>query len=70
MARPTKSNGSFTVYSLRRIAGMPARRASARNACVGAALKGKSYPKPPPGQGGRHNKSVHAAFTSASKSCR
>jgi hypothetical protein len=70
MAKPTKSNGSFTVYSLRRIAGMPSRRASPRNACIAAALKGKKYAKPAPGFGGRHNKQVHAAFASASQACR
>lgn len=70
MGRPTKSNGSFTVYSLRRIAGMAARRPSGRNACVGAALKGKTYAKPPAGMGGRNNVQVRAAFAAASRSCR
>jgi hypothetical protein len=70
MAKPTKSNGSFTVYSLRRIAGMPARRPSAFNACVAARLKGKKYPKPAPGMGGRHNKQLHADFKAAVQACR
>ena len=69
MAQTTKSNGSLTVYSLRRAAGMPSKRASGFNACIGGQLKGKSYSKPPPGMGGRHNAAVRSAFTSAVRSC-
>lgn len=70
MAQVTKSNGSFTTYSLRRIAGIKARRSSGFNACVGAALKGKTYIKPAPGMGGRNNKEVRNAFSSAAKACK
>ena len=65
-----KSNGSVTIYSLRRALGLPSRRPSAFNACVAGALRGPGkFPKPAPGMGGRHNKAVHAAFASAAKSC-
>ena len=69
MAQVTKSNGSLTVYSLRRAVGMKARRPSPRNACIGAALRGKSYAKPAPGMGGRNNMAVRQAFISAVKGC-
>lgn len=68
MSQVTKSNGSLTVYSLRRAIGMKARRASARNACIGAKLKGQKF-SAPAGMGGRHNKALHAAFSAAAKSC-
>ena len=70
MAQTTKSNGSLTVYSLRRAAGMPSKRASGFNACIGGALKGRKYAKPPVGRGGRHNEAVRSAFISAVASCR
>lgn len=70
MAQVSKSNGSPTVYSLRRAFGIPSKRASGFNACIGAQLKGKSYAKPPAGMGGRNNKAVHDAFTSAVNSCK
>lgn len=69
MAQITKTNGSPTVYSLRRALGLKARRASARNACIGAQLRGKKYAKPPAGMGGRNNKAVRDAFTSAVRTC-
>ena len=54
---------------LRRALGIQAHASSGFNACVGAALKGKSSAKPPAGQGGFHNMAVRAAFTSAAKGC-
>ena len=69
MAQVVKSNGSPTLYTLRRMFGVRAKRPSARNACIAAQLKGKSYSKPPAGMGGRYNKAVHAAFSAAAKSC-
>ena len=69
MAQITKSNGSLTVYSLRRAVGLKARRPSGRNACIGASLRGRSYSKPPVGMGGRHNQAVRAAFSAAVRSC-
>lgn len=69
MAQIVKTNGSPTVYSLRRALGLKARRPSARNACIGAALKGQSFPAPA-GMGGRHNKDLHAAFAEASRRCK
>ena len=66
----TKSNGSLTVYSLRRAVGIKGKRASGFNACIGASLKGKKYSKPAPGLGGRNNKAVQSAFTSAVAACK
>jgi len=57
------------VRSLRRIVGIPAHRPSAFNACVGGALKGKTYPRPPVGMGGQQDKRIQSAFTSAVKGC-
>ena len=57
------------VRTLRRLVGIPAHRASAFNACVGAALKGKTYSKPAPGMGGQRDARIQSAFTSAAKSC-
>ena len=64
-----KSNGSPTVYALRRAFGMKAKRASAYNACIGARLKGKSY-NDPPGEGGRLSKAARANFIDAVGSCK
>ena len=46
------------------------KRASAFNACVGAALRGQSYSKPAPGMGGRRDKRIQSAFISAVNSCK
>ncbi len=65
-----KMNGTgIEVKFARVLVGMPGHRKSAKNACVGAALKGKSYAKPPVGMGGRHNIAVQQAFYDAGKSC-
>ena len=45
------------------------KRASAFNACVGARLKRQNYPTPPPGQGGKRDKRIQAAFTAAVHAC-
>ena len=70
MAQITKTNGSPTVYSLRRAFGMPAKRASGFNACIGAHLKGNDYQDQPKGRGGRNNVLAHNAFKSAVQSCK
>jgi hypothetical protein len=57
------------VKAARVLVGMQGHRPSAKNACVGAALKGKTYPKPPAGQGGRNNVQVHNAFVAAARAC-
>lgn len=57
------------VRTLRRMVGIPAHRPSGFNACIGAALKGKTYSKPPVGMGGQQDKRIQAAFTSAVKTC-
>jgi len=57
------------VRTLRRMVGIPAHRPSGFNACIGAALRGKSYPTPPPGTGGQQDKRIQAAFTAAARSC-
>lgn len=69
-SRITKSNGSATTYSLRRALGVKAKRPSGFNACVGSKLRGGKFSKPPTGMGGRHNKAVQNAFTSAVQSCK
>lgn len=61
--------GGIATTTLRRIAGIQARRPSWFAACVGGSLKGSTYPTPPRGMGGRRNKAVQAAFTAAAKSC-
>jgi len=45
------------------------KRASAFNACVGAALRGQRYARPAPGMGGRRDVRIQSAFTSAARSC-
>lgn len=57
------------VRTLRRLVGVRAHAASAFNACIGSALRGKKYPTPGPGMGGQKNPAVHAAFTAAARSC-
>jgi len=57
------------VRTLRRLVGIPAHRSSAFNACIGAALRGKSYSKPAPGMGGQRDVRIQQAFTSAARSC-
>ena len=57
------------VKAARVLVGMKGHRPSAFNACVGAALRGKTYAKPSPGMGGRHNKAVQNAFISAAIAC-
>lgn len=57
------------VRTLRRLVGIPAHRPSAFNACIGAALKGKTYSTPAPGMGGQRDKRIQSAFTSAAQSC-
>ena len=57
------------VRTLRRMVGIPAHRPSAFNACIGAELKDKKYPKPAPGMGGQKDKRIQAAFTSAVHTC-
>lgn len=57
------------IRTLRRIVGIPAHRASAFNACIGAALRGKKYSKPAPGMGGQRDTRIQAAFTAAVRGC-
>jgi len=57
------------VRTLRRMVGIPAHRPSGFNACIGAALRGKTYSKPPVGMGGQQDKRIQAAFTSAVHAC-
>ena len=57
------------VRTLRRMVGIPAHRPSAFNACIGAALRGKTYPTPPVGTGGQQDKRIQSAFTGAARSC-
>jgi hypothetical protein len=58
------------VKAARVLVGMKGHRPSAFNACVAAQLKGKTYAKPSPGMGGRHNKQVQNNFKAAVQACR
>lgn len=69
MAQITKSNGSPTVYSLRRALGLKAKRPSGRNACIGSKLSGIFYETPPEGMGGRNNEAVRESFKAAVLQC-
>ena len=57
------------VRTLRRMVGIPAHRPSAFNACIGARLRDKNYPKPAPGMGGQNDTRIHEAFAQAAKAC-
>jgi len=57
------------VKFARVLVGMKGHRPSGKNACIGAALKGKTYATPAPGMGGRNNIAVRQAFYDAAKSC-
>jgi hypothetical protein len=57
------------VKAARVLVGMQGHRPSAKNACIGAALRGKKFAKPPAGQGGRNNVAVHDSFIQAAKAC-
>lgn len=68
MAKINISKG-IGVRGLRVMVGLPGHRPSAFSRCVGTQLEGKSYPKPPPGFGGKNNPCVRAAFIEAVDSC-
>ncbi len=57
------------VKAARVLVGMRGHRPSNFNRCVANQLKGKTYAKPPAGEGGRNNKQVRANFTAAVHSC-
>ncbi|MFH1141313.1 MAG: hypothetical protein V1724_06585 [Chloroflexota bacterium] len=57
------------VKAARVLVGMKGHAASAFSACIGSKLKGKEYPKPPDGAGGRKNPAVRKAFVQASSDC-
>ena len=69
MGQIVKSNGSLTVKSLRRLAGVQGHRPSGKNACIASKMKNKSYTKPEPGMGGRNNKSLQKDFVISAKDC-
>jgi hypothetical protein len=57
------------VKAARVLVGMKGHRPSGFSACIGAKMKGNSYPKPSEGQGGRHNVNVHRDFVRAAIDC-
>lgn len=57
------------TVTIRRVLGIPARRAGAFQMCVAGKLKGGTFPKPPSPMGGRHNVKVHQAMYDAAKTC-
>ncbi len=57
------------VKAARVLVGLKGHRPSGKAACIGKELKGKTFSKPPAGQGGRHNVAVHQAFYDAAKAC-
>lgn len=66
---PMSRLAGWPVRSLRRLAGIPAHRPSAFNACIGGHLRGKTYPTPAVGMGGQQDKRIQSAFTAAVKAC-
>lgn len=62
--------GGIATTTLRRIAGIRARRPSWFAACIGGQLRKTTYAKPPAGMGGRRNVAVHEAFKRAVASCK
>ena len=57
------------VKAARVLVGLKGHRPSGFNQCISGKLKGTTYPKPPKGMGGRHNKDVHRAFVQAAAAC-
>ena len=57
------------VKAARVLVGMRGHRPSAKNACIGSAMRGMTFSKPPAGMGGRNNVAVHQAFYDAAKGC-
>ena len=57
------------TVTVRRVLGIPARRAGAFQICVKGHLTGKSYSKPAVGMGGRNNVVVWQAMYDAAKAC-
>ena len=57
------------VKAARVLVGMKGHRPSGFNACIGNEMRGKTYAKPAPGMGGRHNAQVHRDFISAAIKC-
>jgi hypothetical protein len=57
------------VKAARVLVGMKGHRPSGKSACIGAKMRGNTYPKPPEGQGGRHNVVVHKDFVKAAIDC-
>jgi len=64
-----KASGSPTLYTLRKVLGLKAKKASDFNRCIGAELEGKKYAKPAVGMGGRHNAALQADFIKAKTKC-
>jgi len=57
------------TVTVRRVLGIQARRPGAFQLCVRGQLKGKTYPTPPPGMGGRWNVEVWRAMHDAARAC-
>lgn len=57
------------VRAARVLLGMKGHRPSAKSACVGGKLRGKTYAEPEKGMGGRNNPAVHKAFVEAGIAC-
>lgn len=58
------------VKAARVLVGMKGHRPTPFNHCMKDLLKGKKYPKPPVGQGGRNNKAVRSNFKAAVEACK
>ena len=70
MAQVVKSNGSPTLYTLRRMFGIKARKPNRFARCIGAYLKGKKYGAAPAGMGGRYDERIRSAFKEAVRACK
>jgi len=57
------------TVTVRRALGLRARRPGAYQLCIRSKLKGKKYPTPPKGMGGRWNVEVWQAMYDAAKAC-
>lgn len=69
MAKINVSKSGIGVRGLRILVGMPAHRASAHAACVGAVLRKGTHPAAPLGAGGKNNQGWRNQFAAASKQC-
>lgn len=69
MAKINITKSGLGVRGVRVIVGIPGHRPSAFSSCIGATMKGMTFPTPPPGFGGKNNACVRLAFVQANVTC-